>query len=171
MARHFRWLSIIAANALLFAPSSFASERQQQGGGHDQRQGRDSRPQDPHRWKWWLNPDDRRELGITDEQSAQIDQIFESTMPAQRAKWREFEKLEEDLSKTIKDGTIDVALLTQQVDRVEKMRAELATTRTVMLYRISQVLTPQQRSKVEALRARREEARRKQSDKSDKMDR
>src|SRR5688572_4998866 len=36
------------------------------------------------RWKWWLY--DRAELGITDKQSSDIDRIFESTMPGQRAK-------------------------------------------------------------------------------------
>ena len=35
------------------------------------------------RWKWWL--DDRAEIAITDKQSADIDMIFETTLPAQRA--------------------------------------------------------------------------------------
>ena len=127
-------------------------------------------PEAPARWKWWLNPDDRKELGITDEQSAQIDQIFESTMPPQRAKWREFERLEDDLSNISKEGKADVATFTQKVTQVENLRAELSITRTVMLYRMRQVLTPQQRPKVEALLKARSEARRKQSDKSDKLD-
>jgi Spy/CpxP family protein refolding chaperone len=131
-------------------------------------QQRDSRQQDdPQRRKWWLNPDDRKELGLTDDQSSQIDKVFEATMPPQRAKWREFEKLEEDLMKMFKEGTLDVPTFTQKVTQVEKIRAELATTRTTMLYRMRQVLTAEQRLKLDALLKARSEARRKQSDKSD----
>jgi Spy/CpxP family protein refolding chaperone len=129
---------------------------------------RDSRQDSPPRPKWWLDPNDRKELGLTDDQSAQIDKIFESTMPAQRIKWREFERLEDDLSKLFKEGTVDATTFTQKVTQVEKMRAELATTRSIMLYRMRQVLTPQQRPKLEALLKARSEARRKQqADKSD----
>jgi Spy/CpxP family protein refolding chaperone len=130
-------------------------------------QPRDSRQDDPQRRKWWLNPDDRKELGLSDDQSSQIDKVFEATMPAQRAKWREFERLEDDLMKMFKEGTLDVATFTQKVTQVEKIRAELATTRTTMLYRMRQVLTAQQRVKLDALLKARSEARRKQSDKSD----
>ena len=131
-------------------------------------QQRDSRQQDdPQRRKWWLNPDDRKELGLTDDQSGQIDKVFEATMPSQRAKWREFERLEDDLMKMFKEGSLDVTTFTQKVTQVEKMRAELATTRTTMLYRMRQVLTAQQRVKLDALLRARSEARRKQSDKSD----
>jgi hypothetical protein len=41
------------------------------------------------------------------------------------------------------------------------MNAELATTRTVMLYQISLVLTPEQRVKLDEYNKRREENRRK----------
>jgi Spy/CpxP family protein refolding chaperone len=160
MARQFAWILVAA---IISVPAGLAADQADK-----PRQQRDSRQQDgPPRWKWWLNADDRRELGLTDEQSAQIDQIFESTMPPQRAKWREFERLEKDLSKLSKDGTADIATFTQRVTEVEKLRAELAATRTVMLYRMRQVLTAEQRPKVEALLQRRAEARRKQSDRTD----
>src|SRR5687767_13825251 len=73
---------------------------------HDRREWQE-RGQKPHdrpsdgkaprdRWKWWLY--DRAELGITDKQSSDIDRIFESTMPGQRAKREELERLEADLA-------------------------------------------------------------------------
>jgi Spy/CpxP family protein refolding chaperone len=126
---------------------------------------RDSRSQDPNRWKWWMNPEDRRELGITDQQSTAIEQIWSSVAPRQRDNWHELQRLEGELEKTLKTATADPVQVAEQVERVEKLRAHITTTRTVMLYRINQVLTPEQRLKVEAHRAKREEERRRQSDK------
>lgn len=161
-----QFASVLVMVLLPYAPGAAAVAEPQHGRDDPQRQARDSRQQDSHRWKWWINPDDRRDLGITDQQSATIDQIFESTMPAQRAKWREFEQLEAALAKTLKESTVDAAQVARQVEKVETMRAQLAQTRTMMLYRINQVLTPDQRTKVEEIRARREQERRKQSDRS-----
>ena len=165
MRTQFAW--ILAATIIAATAGTVAAQQTEK-----PQQPRDatSPPEAPARWKWWLNADDRKELGITDEQSAQIDQIFESTMPPQRSKWREFERLEDDLSNMSKQGKADVATFTQKVTQVENLRAELSITRTVMLYRMRQVLTPQQRPQVEALLKARSEARRKQSDKSDKSD-
>lgn len=126
------------------------------------------RPQDPNRWKWWINPEHRQELGITDAQSTEIDQIFESSMPAQRANWREAERLEAVLAKTLKQSVADVATVTQQVERVEKLNAERRTMRAVMIYRMNLVLTPEQRVKLEAFLKRRDENRRRQPDRSER---
>jgi Spy/CpxP family protein refolding chaperone len=161
MRRQLTWILVTAAMVFPSAIDAYQADKPTQ-------PQRDSRQQDdPQRRKWWLNPDDRKELGLTDEQSNQIDKIFESTMPSQRAKWREFEQLEDDLQKMFKESTVDVAAFTQKVTQVEKMRAELATTRSTMLYRMRQVLTAQQRPKLDALLKARSEARRRQSDKSD----
>jgi Spy/CpxP family protein refolding chaperone len=159
MARQFAWVLLAAFAA---APALSAQTVQQPPpGGKEQKQNRETRPQDPNRFKWWIDADSRRELGITDAQSSQIDQIFEGTMPAQRAKWREVQQLEDALSKLLKEHVADVAYVTQQVERVEKLEAELRITRTVMLYRMNLVLTAEQRVKLEALRKRRDENRRK----------
>jgi len=162
MRRQLTWILVSAAIVIPSALDAYQAQPEKPA------QQRDSRQQDdPQRRKWWLNPDDRKELGLSDDQSSQIDKIFESTMPSQRAKWREFERLEDDLMKTFKESTMDMVTFTQKVTQVEKMRAELATTRTTMLYRMRQVLTLQQRPKLEALLKARSEARRRQSDKSD----
>lgn len=110
------------------------------------------------RWKWWLY--DRAELGITDRQSADIDRIFEETIPGQRARREELERLEAALATLVKENRADVATVAQKVDKIESLRAELNKTRTIMLYRISLLLTPEQRTKLERLRARRDEERR-----------
>ena len=111
---------------------------------------RDNRePRD--RWKWWLYEPERTELGITEKQSSDIDKIFESTIPQQRAKREELERMEAVLATMTTENKSDVATVAQQAEKVENLRAELAKTRTVMLYRINLLLTPEQRVKVKAL--------------------
>jgi Spy/CpxP family protein refolding chaperone len=158
MARHIAWILLI----LLSASPAVAHARGQQA-----RETRTERPQDPNRWKWWINPDDRRELGISDQQSEAIEQIWASVAPRQRETWHELQRLEADLEKTLKVATADPAQVSEQVEKVEKLRASMTTTRTVMLYRISQILTPEQRIKLEAHRAKRDEARRRQSNRDE----
>ena len=113
----------------------------------------------PPRWKWWLHPETRKELRLTDQQSKKVDEVWESTAPKLREKWHELEALEDALAKTIKAYTADVTTVTQQVEKVEKLRAENSATRTVMLYRMHLLLTPEQRVKVDEMRARMEEER------------
>jgi Spy/CpxP family protein refolding chaperone len=127
------------------------------------------RPNDPPRGKWWLHPDSRKELGLTDQQSKKIDEIWESTAPGQREKWHELERLEDALAKTIKENTADVAVVAQQVEKVEKLRAELQINRTMMIYRMYLLLTPEQRVKVDAIRARLEEERKRRDQEQKKQ--
>jgi Spy/CpxP family protein refolding chaperone len=158
MARHLAWL---LAAALLGTPV-LANDRQSDA--QRDRESRSSTRQDQNRWKWWINPEHRRELGITDDQSKQIDAIFESSFPAQRAKYREAEKLDEELSRMLKESVADVATVTAKVEQLEKLQAERRAMRTVMLYRINLVLSPEQRVKLENFWKKREENRRRQPD-------
>jgi Spy/CpxP family protein refolding chaperone len=115
--------------------------------------------QQSERRKWWLH--DRAELGITDQQSLQIEQIFNTSVPALRTMREELDKLEAALSATITAHVADVTTVAREVERVEKTRAEYSKARTVMLYKMTLVLTPEQRTKLKALRERREAERRK----------
>ena len=132
--------------------------RQDHGGKpHGESDGKQSKqPRD--RWKWWLY--DRAELGITDKQSADIDKIFEETVPGQRAKREEIERLEPVLAKLTKEATADVATIAQHVDRIETLRAEMNKARTIMLYRMNLLLNAEQRVKVKALYDKRDAERR-----------
>jgi Spy/CpxP family protein refolding chaperone len=123
-----------------------------------------SKPNEPPRFKWWLHPESRSDLGLSDHQSKKIDEVWESTAPKLREKWQELEKLEEVLAKTFKETTADVSIVAQLVEKVEKLRAENAATRTVMLYRMHVLLTPEQRAKVDAIRARMENERKRQEE-------
>lgn len=128
--------------------------------GADGRGGAD-RGKDEHRIPWWKAPDTRAELGISDKQSKDIDDIFQATLPALRAAKDELDKLDDAVAKLIKEGTADIAVVERQVGQAEHARANLTTKRTVMLYQMHRLLTPEQRVKLDAMFAQREAERRK----------
>lgn len=161
MARQTAWiLPLVFAYALPATAAGLCSETPQHSS-KDERSG-SGRSEQRSRWKWWLH--DREELGITDQQSAEIDRIFESTIPQQRETRRQLDQMEKRLEKMIEEGTADVATVAQQVEQVESLRAQANKTRTLLLYRMHRVLTADQRAKVQALVERRESERRRQSD-------
>ena len=65
------------------------------------------------------------------------------------------EKQEDVLSQMIAADVAEAAI-TAQIDRVENMRAELAKGRTLMIYRMNKLLSPEQRAKVKAMMDRRD---------------
>lgn len=114
-------------------------------------------PDDRERWKWWLY--NKAEMGITDQQSAQINQIFESTMPKLREARQELDRAEKELSQVVKEHKADIATVSGLLDRVESARSIHNKTRTLMLYRMHLVLSADQRQKVQAWRERQDAAR------------
>ena len=132
--------------------------------GADGRGGKDNKDKDgkdPHRVPWWIAADTRADLGIADKQSKDIDDIFQATLPSLRAAKEELDKLDDAVASLIKEGTADIAVVARQVGQAEQARANLTTKRTVMLYRMHRLLTPEQRTKLDAMFARREAERRK----------
>jgi Spy/CpxP family protein refolding chaperone len=113
---------------------------------------------------WWKAPETRAELNITDRQSKDIDDIFQETVPSLRAAKDDLDKLDDAVTKLIKEGTADVAVIAAKVAQAEQARATLTTKRTVMLYRMHRLLTPEQRAKLDAMFERREAERRKNND-------
>jgi Spy/CpxP family protein refolding chaperone len=111
-------------------------------------------PDERERWKWWLY--DRAELGINDQQSASINAIFESTLPKLRETRQELNRAEEEMARIIKEHKADLAVVSGQIDRLEGARSLHNKTRTLMLYRMHLLLSAEQRTKLEALRARRD---------------
>lgn len=105
---------------------------------------------------WWRSEEIVRELRLTADQSARIDKIFRSTRPELRQEFDELGRFEAKLSRLIESDTVDEAALTRLIDRVETARANLNKTRSLMLWRMRQVLTPGQRVRLETLQARAE---------------
>jgi Spy/CpxP family protein refolding chaperone len=127
----------------------------QQRGGHPQNgakpDSKTDKPVDkrPERPKWWIDTKLRAELSITDQQSALVEQVWQKSAPGLREGREKLMKLEEVLSK-LTDGNDEAAVIAQST-QVEKLRAELSTGRTLMIYRMNKILTVDQRAKVKAM--------------------
>jgi Spy/CpxP family protein refolding chaperone len=99
---------------------------------------------------WWKDAQFQRDLALTAEQSARIDAIFQATISKLRQKKQELDQQEEALSRQIVSGA-DETLVTIQVDKVEAIRAHMNKTRTLMLLHERQVLSPDQRVRLNKL--------------------
>lgn len=168
MARHMPW---IFAALVLAGPASAQAGRPPSNAAV--RGGQNPAKAEPHKnaprrpWKFWIG-DSRTELGITAQQADDIDLIFQSTMPKLEALKKKVDSLEAAVSQTVKDGSADVSVVTQQVDRFEAGRAELSKTRTLMLYRMRGVLTADQRTRLQAMMDRWEAEHRKNPERPDR---
>jgi Spy/CpxP family protein refolding chaperone len=94
------------------------------------------------RGKWWQDERFRRELGLTSEQSARLEEIFQKHQPKLREYMRTLEQAEDQLNQLIEKG--DDASVMAHVGVVEAARAELNKTRTLMLLRMRRSLTADQ---------------------------
>ena len=95
---------------------------------------------------WWKDPKVVKELGLTPDQSAKIDNIFRTTFPQLRQSSEELDRQEAELSRLIANMA-DEGTVVHQIDKVESVRASLNKTRTLMLLHMVRKLTPDQRVK------------------------
>lgn len=133
--------------------------------GQDRRQApreRQSAPQE-RPFKWWAHEPTQKELGLSPEQAAKAEEIFQATVPRLRELWKALDQREAELSAMIRERKADESAIVAKIDEVEHVRAELNKTRTLMLYRIHRVLTPEQHEKLNAIHDR-ERARRRSTD-------
>jgi Spy/CpxP family protein refolding chaperone len=108
---------------------------------------------EPSQHKWWRWDVCRAEIGLTDEQSAEVERIFQSVLPDLRREKAELDRQESLLSQLLVEE-IDEARVHQAIERVERR------TRAAMLYRMYRVLSPPQRKKLQAFWERLEHQRR-----------
>ena len=99
---------------------------------------------------WWRDAQFQRELSLTTDQTARIENVFQSTIVQLRAKKAELDQQEDELSRLI-GANADEQQVVKQVDRVEAIRSHLNKMRTLQLLHIRQVLTPEQRVKLNKL--------------------
>lgn len=105
----------------------------------------------PSRHKWWQDDKIKADLALTDQQSSEVEAVFQAALPKLRAGKKQLDDLEADLSRLIRERTADEPSVAQQIDRVEAARSDLNKTRTLMLYHIHRILTPEQNTKLQAL--------------------
>lgn len=98
---------------------------------------------------WWKSEQFQKDVGLTTEQCARVDAVFQATLPKLKQNREELDKLEAELSKMIGDNA-DERLVIHEIDRVEALRAATSKMRTLMLLHERQVLTPEQLVKFKA---------------------
>ena len=111
-------------------------------------------------FKWWESDRFKTDLGLTPDQPARLEEVFQGLLARMTAGKETLDRLEKRLSDVIAEGTAPEADVMKLVDQVEAARADLNKTRTLMVYRMRRVLTPEQRVKMKALHDRWEQDRR-----------
>lgn len=101
------------------------------------------------KFKWWQSDRYKTELMLTAEQSKRLEEIFQQALPGLRAQMKTLETAETELERLVQRG--DDSAVMAQVARVEAARAELNTSRTVMLLKMRKMLTSDQWIKFGAL--------------------
>jgi hypothetical protein len=102
-------------------------------------------------FKWWQSEKFKTDLVLTPDQGL---------LPKMTSGKENLDRLEKRLSDVIADGVAPEGDVMRLVDQVESSRADLAKTRTLMIYRMHRILTLDQRAKMKAIHDRWEEERR-----------
>ena len=110
--------------------------------------------------KWWQSEPVRTDLGLTAEQSKELEDIYQASLPKLRGAKDALDQAERTLSRTIAEASAEEFQVVQQINQVESARSELGQLRTLMLYRMQRVLTPEQRVKMKERHERGDKSRR-----------
>ncbi len=114
---------------------------------HDGRDGHDG-----HFGRWWNDPQMAQQLGITEQQKHQMDDIFLQHRLKLIDLNANLEKQETLLHPMIEVDQPDEAKILSQIDAVAQARADLEKANARMLFDIRKTLTPEQWQKLKAMR-------------------
>jgi len=108
----------------------------------------------PDRRLWWIDEASKKELGLTAEQSKTLDQIFTSTKDELAGYSEALKREGDELDRLINESKVERWMVARQIDKVETQRANLNKLRYMTLYRMHQVLTPEQRVTLQKMKDR-----------------
>lgn len=100
--------------------------------------------------KWWQDEATMAVLGMTQQQSTDVEEIFQASRTRLSELKKTLDALEADLSAMVRERR-DEAVVAAKLDEVEDARSALNKARTLMLYRMHRVLTPEQDAKLKEL--------------------
>jgi Spy/CpxP family protein refolding chaperone len=109
--------------------------------------------QAPPRWGWWRDEHYQKHLALTSDQVTRLEAIWQAALPELRKGRDDLDRQEAELSRLI-EMNADETVVTHQVDKVEIIRSHLNKARTLVLLHHRQLLTPEQRVKLKAMRER-----------------
>lgn len=102
-------------------------------------------------FKWWQSDRFQRELALSADQIARLEEIYQGAAPSMKAQKDTLARLQGDLSKLYNDGRADDATANDLIARVEAARSDLGRTRSLMYYRMRRILTSDQHLKLKVL--------------------
>ena len=102
-------------------------------------------------FKWWQNERFQKGLSLSPEQTSKLEDVFQTASPTLRAQKRALDKLEDELSKMVREARVEEPEVEAFVVRVEAARADLSKTRTLMFFRMHRILSPEQNIKLDQL--------------------
>jgi protein CpxP len=92
------------------------------------------------------------QLGITDEQKAQIKQIRQNHKDSIKPLVQELRSRQKDLHQSFEDDNYNEALATQKISEMSGLKAKLIGEKLKMKKEILAVLTPEQKTKLDQLK-------------------
>jgi periplasmic protein CpxP/Spy len=96
-----------------------------------------------------------RALGLSEAQQDQVFKIFHESRPAVYEQIKQLRRARQELGKLVTAERFDSARARQLADAQGKAMAELALIRIQTMRRVREVLTPEQREKMDQMRERR----------------
>lgn len=99
-------------------------------------------------FKWWQAEPIIRELGLTQDQTRRLEDVWQKALPQLKAHKTTLDAAEAAFERLIERG--DSAAM-EQINVVETARAELNKARSVMLWNMRQLLTREQWAKFTAM--------------------
>ncbi len=121
---------------------------------HGSSSGHASQPLPRPPYRWWSIDKYRQELKLTAEQSQEIEKIFQASIERLRADKDDFDRAQASFSELMQRNSVPERDFQRAVDQLELARYNVSKERTSMLVRIHNVLTPEQRKGLEAIRRR-----------------
>ena len=94
--------------------------------------------------KWWKNPRVTADLGLSPDQSTEIEKIFVRSRSKLIDLRADLEKKQLDLQVAMDDKTANRSAVEKKIEAVENARASLQKTRALMILDMKQVLKPDQ---------------------------
>jgi len=104
--------------------------------------------------KWWKRPRVAAHVGLTTDQTRQIEEIFVRSRGRLIDLKADLEKKQADLQDAIDDPGADRRAVAQQIDTVENARAELQKARALMFLDMKRILRPEQWERLRELQVR-----------------
>ena len=153
-------LTFAVIGCALAAPAGLFTSLEARTSQQNSSAGAQSAPRPPSHW--WKTERFVKELKLTPEQSAELEQIVQSAFARMKADKEDLDRAQSDFRQLMERPAVNQRELLKAAERLEMARYSIAKERTMMTVRIHSVLTPDQRRGLDAI-ARRHEAERNRS--------